>query len=370
MNIENNKIGSTYGKFTSYKISNLFNSTKYFWQVVAKDNSSNYSVSDISWFMTSKNIQYNYPPYINKFPYEPFVAAETGINLWLVWNIWDPENQSISEIHLAKQDNKIHLLDSTTLKGYTYSTNWNFSDLESNTKYFWQIKTKEIFAEQIKETISPIWTFYTVKDGDNIPPVEPYNPYPAPFAKKIENNPVLSWESNDLDGNIAYNKIYWGKEADNFTNMIQTTAFSYAMTGLTLGSNYYWYVAAVDDKGKETKGPVWEFSVNAILENRPPHPPYNPEPKNASIISASNSVTLSWNGVDPDQDTVNYFVYLSYINKYGNDIMVFWGETGTAKSINVNLEENRVYSWQVVANENNWGIVVGPVWRFTTSSNM
>uniref|UniRef100_UPI000ABC9BA2 CARDB domain-containing protein n=1 Tax=Desulfosarcina cetonica TaxID=90730 RepID=UPI000ABC9BA2 len=104
----------------------------------------------------------------------------------------------------------------------------------------------------------------------NSPPLTPRNPSPADGAVRVaileEGQPVavtLSWAGGDPNpwDTVVYD-LYFGTSADTLALVAESLdSATYAVSGLTGGTTYYWQVVARDDAGAETSGPVWSFTT-------------------------------------------------------------------------------------------------------------
>ncbi|PIJ62114.1 hypothetical protein [Mesotoga sp. H07.pep.5.3] len=102
------------------------------------------------------------------------------------------------------------------------------------------------------------------------------------------------------------------------------------------------------------------FSIIVIDKNHWPEEPHGPYPGDG-IEDFFNDLVLSWECSDPDGDILSYDLY------FGTENLGL-----LAKGINKNtyelppLEHGETYSWQVVADDGNGGLVKGPIWSFST----
>ncbi len=195
----------------------------------------------------------------------------------------------------------------------------------------------------------------TMNEGvdENNPPTKPHNPRP-PDKSKISNKSFnLRWECSDPDGDKLSYTVYFGasnppvKVADNRTEN------SFDVKNLKTGKTYYWKIVAKDEKGAETAGNIWSFTVNN--ENNPPNKPYNPNPANNAVLNV-NEYTLTWKCDDPDGDELTYNVFIN-----GNKV----AEKLKKKSFTFeNMKDNTRYSWLVVAVDTKGASTRSDLWVF------
>ena len=98
--------------------------------------------------------------------------------------------------------------------------------------------------------------------------------------------------------------------------------------------------------------------------NNPPYIPSNPSPSTGSSSQSINT-TLSWQGGDPDGDTVVYGVYFG---TQTTPPLVSNDQTQTTYNSNT-LKYNTTYYWKIVATDNHGSSTSCPIWQFTTTSN-
>lgn len=96
--------------------------------------------------------------------------------------------------------------------------------------------------------------------------------------------------------------------------------------------------------------------------NVAPDNPSNPSPSN-NAIDQNTSLTLSWDGTDPDGDPLTYDIYFGTNSPPTNKVST----SQTTKSFSVgNLSNSTPYFWKIVAKDDHSNITIGPIWKFTT----
>jgi photosystem II stability/assembly factor-like uncharacterized protein len=92
------------------------------------------------------------------------------------------------------------------------------------------------------------------------PPGTPYSPSPQNGANGVAPDAVLGWlcEPAEAGGTLTYD-VYLGTENPPPRVAESVTGNSYDPEGLFPGAAYYWKIAAYDDKGLVTEGPIWRF---------------------------------------------------------------------------------------------------------------
>ncbi|MFW6097559.1 MAG: fibronectin type III domain-containing protein, partial [Chloroflexota bacterium] len=97
-------------------------------------------------------------------------------------------------------------------------------------------------------------------------------------------------------------------------------------------------------------------------ENRPPSEPAAVTPADGEQVEGS-SVTLSWQGGDPDGDAVVYDVYMERERPAPGLLQCH--DAGSRSCDVSGLQAGETYYWQVAARDELGAKVLGPVWSFT-----
>ncbi len=108
-------------------------------------------------------------------------------------------------------------------------------------------------------------------------------------------------------------------------------------------------IAKIDDSGNE---------------NRPPVPPYNPQPEDKSAITTTSTV-LRWQCKDPDGDELHFDVYFGREKQLLEKIAGNIADNGFEIR---DLQRGKTYFWKVVANDGNGGIAASDIWQFTVTN--
>ncbi len=139
---------------------------------------------------------------------------------------------------------------------------------------------------------------------------------------------------------------------------VTANSVSYADTGLTPHTTYYYRVCAFN----QTVTSTYTNSAYATIGNIVPDQPFGPSPNDATNLACNG--TLRWSGTDPDLDTLRYDVYLGN----SSPIPLFVSNTTSTSAAFSGLYANTNYTWRIVAKDNYSGITNGPVWNFTTGA--
>lgn len=192
----------------------------------------------------------------------------------------------------------------------------------------------------------------------NSPPGTPTNPNPANGATNVLINTQCTCSCSNPDGDFTKYNIYFGTTNPPPFKAQQTT-LTYSPGTLLHNTTYYWKVAATDEWGATTEGPVWSFTT---IPNRPPNAPSSPNPANGATNVPINK-DLSWTCSDPDGEALYYDVYFGTTNppprRSTHQTATTW-DTG-------NMDFETTYYWKIVASDNDLN-TSSPVWSFTTGA--
>jgi hypothetical protein len=105
----------------------------------------------------------------------------------------------------------------------------------------------------------------------------------------------------------------------------------------------------------------------APASNNQPSVPANPDPADGEL-NVLTSPVLSWTCSDPDAgDVLKYDIYFGAINPPNTLLVSNWNDPNYAIT---GLENYTNYYWRVTAHDSNGGTSVGPIWHFTTASDI
>ncbi len=232
-----------------------------------------------------------------------------------------------------------------------------------NQIYFWQVISRDVY-EAISANVST-WQFKT-GDSDNASPYQPASPVPDDLAFDQLPSLRFSWTGGDPDNtDIVTYSFYLGLDPDNLQLKATTRNTVYEVEGLELGRTYYWKVIAADNRGKETRGPLWRFSTYAPA-NQNPSDPEAAYPASGAVNVATD-VQLRWTASDPDGDLLRHDLYVGSsfpLTKIAADLAAPSFIPTTA------LRNSTKYYWQVVVKDSR-GLnnLNSPVWSFTTTAS-
>ncbi|MEW6711585.1 MAG: Ig-like domain-containing protein, partial [Candidatus Riflebacteria bacterium] len=300
----------------------------------------------------------NRPPLAATDPIPANLAINLGAEVMLRWSGSDPDGDALTyDLFYAERGSEL------ALKAESLSqTSYQLVNLKANATYFWMVICRDIYGAISQSPVT--WQFST-GDQSNYSPYQPANPFPQDLSIDQLPSLQLSWTGGDPDLNdILTYTIMLGQDKTAMTVATSTRQTSYSLQNLELGKTYYWQVIAADNRGKETNGPVWQFSVYAPA-NRAPSDPVLLNPASGATNIAIDA-QMRWESSDPDGDAMTFDVFLGKafpLEKVGSALLA------PAYLPSPYLEYSSRYYLQVVVRDAR-GLTNAnsPVWSFETSA--
>jgi len=218
----------------------------------------------------------------------------------------------------------------------------------------YSIKAK---AKDVNDLESPWSDALTVTISNNQP-----NPPSTPTGTTSGYHGVsYTYSTSATDPDNHQVKIYfdWGDGTGTWTD--------YVNSGQSVSKSHIWNAPGnynVKAKAKDTCGLEggWSGNLPVYMQNQAPNTPNTPNPLDGATNVGTNAI-LSWEGGDPNGDTVYYDVYFGTTNpppKIIND------QTSTTYDPPGELEVLTTYYWQIIAEDEHGDQAPGPIWSFTT----
>jgi len=290
---------------------------------------------------------------VNPSPYNGEVVDMN--NLYLRWaDSFDSAHESEYRVYYSQ--------DMNSFENY-FTVKYNhFPTLNLNEGvWFWKV---EAVTRQGIVVASPVWSF-TV-NGETLPqPAEDSEPVvdPSLLVSEVQDTSFrLSWtEYTDVQNptNEILYKVYLYRQNENAAPRtaesmmrgnadysISTTDTTHMFENMGSRTRYNFTIIA-----QNTLGNTAEVGTSDVMTgNRPPSSFNIISPLN-NQTEVSTDVTLSWEeSVDPDGDTVRYFVYLDSVKDTNRKVGPIEGITETSFSP-VDLSEGKTYYWTIVAKD-------------------
>ena len=319
---------------TSQPINGLAMSTAYYWRVNAKNvaGTSAYSARSFT------TIAAGTPTLVSPLN----GALNQSANPTLVWNVVAGANT------YRLQVSTVNTFATTVYNDSTRTTaSQAISGLAAGTTYYWRVNSKISGATS---AYSDIWSFTTIGV-----PVAPVLTAPANAALNQPTNPTLIW--NSVSGADTYRLQVSTSNtfASTVYNDSTRTTASQAISGLAVGTTYYWRVNAKNAAGTSNYSIVWSFTTITV-----PAAPVLVAPVNAAVNQPTNP-TLIWNSV-AGADT--YRLQVSIINTFAATVYDDSIQINTSQAIS-GLAVGTTYYWRVNA-KNVAGTSAYSGWSFTT----
>ncbi|MBN2042735.1 MAG: PKD domain-containing protein [Candidatus Aenigmarchaeota archaeon] len=147
-----------------------------------------------------------------------------------------------------------------------------------------------------------------INEAQNNPPNVPSYISPTNGATNVpRTGSSLVWNSvTDPDGDTVTYDVYFGTSASPTLYSNGQSATSYTLPTLSYDTTYYWRIAAKDDNGGESQGPVWSFTTESEGSQQQDYPTAsltvsNPNPQPGTIITFSGA-----GSTDPDGIVTQY----------------------------------------------------------------
>ncbi len=125
-----------------------------------------------------------------------------------------------------------------------------------------------------RSSASPTFTDYALGfricrtvpyEGENRPPLAPYNPIPSNGSIAGATSVTLSWDSYDPDDDTMTYDVYFGTSSNPPKVSANQSGKTLNRSNLSAETTYYWKVTAKDSNGATTERPIWSFSTHIDL---------------------------------------------------------------------------------------------------------
>ena len=204
--------------------------------------------------------------------------------------------------------------------------------------------------------------------GTTTPPVTqqpapaptPQVPSPGKSSLSAPENNEVCYEGEEVDDSNSEVTFSWdaSSDTDSYDLVItnQETSQSQTESGITSTSkavtlatdvSYSWkIVSKANDTSDTTDSDTWQFYLAGDgQENYAPFPATILSPTSGAAVDANNgSITLSWEGNDPDEgDSLTYTIYFDEVDGLQDPIE----EELTETTLEVSVESGTTYYWRV-----------------------
>ena len=204
--------------------------------------------------------------------------------------------------------------------------------------------------------------------GTTTPPVTqqpapaptPQVPSPGKSSLSAPENNEVCYEGEEVDDSNSEVTFSWdaSSDTDSYDLVItnQETSQSQTESGITSTSkavtlatdvSYSWkIVSKANDTSDTTDSDTWQFYLAGDgQENYAPFPATILSPTSGAAVDTNNgSITLSWEGNDPDEgDSLTYTIYFDEVDGLQDPIE----EDSSETELEVSVESRTTYYWRV-----------------------
>ena len=333
---------------TSYRVTTKLLRKTYYWQVTAKDATS--QNASLIWSFQVPNTA----PTVPNLTSPNNNSTDISVNSSLTWQAsTDVDGDRVVYDIFLDTKNPPVIKVSSGQNNLAYTS----SGQTKNTQYYWQVVAKD---EQGAEVKSLIWTYTT---SSNASPTRVNLLAPANNADNIPLNTSLTWQaSTDADGDAVIYDIFLDTNNPP-TNRVATnqTGLTYVPTGQISSTKYYWTIVAKDNKGGASVSALRSYTT----ASRPPSQPSLTSPANSAVGVAPNTKLVWKASSDPDNDAIVYDVFLDTDNPPTTRVST--DQEGLTYTPNSQTSSTKYY-WTIVAKDNKGGASVSALRSYTTAS--
>jgi hypothetical protein len=223
--------------------------------------------------------------------------------------------------------------------------------LTVGTTYYWRVNSK---TAGVTSSYSPIWSFITLG-----PPAAPVLSAPLAGAQNQPTNLSLSWiasvGANTYRLQFSTSAVFASTVIDDST----ITSTSRPITGLTIGTTYYWRVNAKNVAGTSAYS-TRNFTTATIVVA--PQPPFLVAPANGDTVITTNP-TLSW---DASIGAATYRLQVDTSGVFTNTIFNDSTLTGISQLMS-SLTNGKTYYWRVNAKNSGGTSAYSTIWHFVVA---
>ncbi|MFH1195745.1 MAG: FISUMP domain-containing protein [bacterium] len=331
---------------TNQQISELANSTQYYWRVSA---SNSYGASDWSSVWSFTTASGGVAPEIPILSSPINIATNVAIPPSLNWN----SSSGATSYTLQVSTNN-------TFSSFIYNhggltgTSQQISELANSTQYYWRLNASNNFGTS---DWSNVWSFTTASGG--VAPEIPILSSPINKATNVAIPPSLNWNSSS--GATSYTlQVSTNNTFSSFVyNQSGLTGTSHQISGLANSTQYYWRVSASNSYGTSDWSTGWNFTTSSAGV-APDIPILSSPATNTTEIPVPP--TLFWN---QSNNTESYSLQVSANGSFTSIVFDGNGLTSTSQLIS-GLKYSTKYYWHIKA-ANSFGFSAwSTTWNFTT----
>lgn len=350
---------------TTFVLSGLAANTTYYWKVVARDKNYRITSGEVLSF-TTKNIiiegivfnpslQYGF---INDIDGNSYKTIRIGTQIWMAENLKTTKFNDGTAIQLAK--------DAKVWKTMYYpGFCWYYND-----------------EATYKSVYGAIYNGYAAK-SDKLCPTGWHVPSDSEWTNmitylggeitagvKLRESGTNHWSGGSTEGsNESGFTALPATEREAYTGNFGGigSSASFGSSSKTQSGNYYGLISVYynNDIYRTYSHDLRYGSSIRCCKDTPPSEPSILSPADGAT-AVSTSPVLTWTCSDPDGDLLTYDIFLGTTDNPTNAI----SSGQSASYVTPKLVTNTTYYWKVIAKDSRGATTAGPVWSFTTSSEI
>jgi hypothetical protein len=318
---------------TSQPITGLTIGTPYYWRVNAKNVAGTSAYSARSFTTIAAGTPTLVAP-VNG-------ALNQATNPTLIWNAVPGADTYRLQVSTSNTFASTIYNDSTRT-----STSQPITGLTIATTYFWRVNSK---ISGGTSAYSDVWSFTTIT-----PPAAPVLVAPLDAAQNQPTSLTLSWNAS-TGANTYHLQV-------SSSNSFATTVFndstisgtSQPITGLTIGTTYYWRVNAKNTAGTSAYSTRSFTTLVAALQ-----PPLLAAPADGDTV-ITTSPSLSWN---PSTGAATYRLQVDTNNTFATTVYNDSTIAGLFQPM-AGLVNGKTYYWRVNAKNSGGTSAYSTIWHF------
>lgn len=308
---------------TSQVITGLTNNTLYYWRVRGINPAGYGPFSAVRQFETISSI-----PAAPSLVLPAIGAQDISVTPDLIWN----SSSGASSYSVQVSPDSLFPTTVTDVQGIT-DTTFSIQGLSAGTKYFWRVQTAGVGGTG---------SYSTLRSFTTVPPAPSAPILVFPTDAMINRPTTLEVIWNNRPGALTY-RLEFSHDGTFATHLIDSSGIAdttFAVTGLSDNTTYYWRISGENAGGMGTASPIRSFTTLPP----PPGAPMLDFPADDGIHQATTPV-LSWNSA-PLAGT--YRLLLSPDSTFATSLIDQSGLTDTT-FVGSGLTFGTTYFWKVSA---------------------
>ncbi len=252
---ENTALGSSESDaamVTSHSITltNLSESTAYYYEVKSTDASSNYTVDDNngSYYTFTTTEPDTTPPVIENVATSDITSDSATIT-------WDTDEASDSVVNYGENT---ALGSSESDAAMVTSHSITLTNLSESTAYYYEVKSTDASSNYTVDDNNGSYYTFTTTEPDTTPPVIEN----VDNSGITSNSATITWDTDE----IADSLVKYGTSPENYTenkyDSADVTSHSIGLTSLAENTTYYYVVKSTDPSNNSSESSEYSFTTS------------------------------------------------------------------------------------------------------------